>query len=334
MSSQMKITYFFRNSCGFSIERLFEDISNFMKSRYDVENWYCKYPSKGIIGRLRDMYVACFHQGDVNHITGDVHFLSFFMNRNKTVITMHDFAAMERLGYFRKVLFKLLWLWIPVKRSAFITVVSHSTKQELMKYVRCDPHKIRVIHNCVSEEFKFERKEFNKKCPVILQVGTANNKNLARVSKALEGIVCELIVIGTLRDEQVKKLKQHKICFQNRTNLSREELYNEYRNSDVLIFVSTYEGFGLPIIEAQSVGRPVVTSNILSMPEVSGGAACHVDPFDTNSINYGITRVIHDDGYRESLIAAGLTNVQKFKIQVISKQYEALYLEVVTNNCR
>ena len=81
-------------------------------------------------------------------------------------------------------------------------------------------------------------------------------------------------------------------------NLSNEEIKKKYEDCDILTLVSTYEGFGMPIIEANRVGRPVITSNILSMPEVAGEAACLVNPFDIENINF--LRIIND---AESLLS-------------------------------
>ncbi len=97
----------------------------------------------------------------------------------------------------------------------------------------------------------------------------------------------------------------------------------------MLVFASTYEGFGLPIVEAQATGRPVVTSDTLSMPEVAGDAACLVDPFNVESIRNGILKVIQDTGYREQLVQNGLKNVERFKPESVAMQYLALYRELV-----
>lgn len=115
-------------------------------------------------------------------------------------------------------------------------------------------------------------------------------------------------------------------------NLSFEELLEKYIESDMLIFPSLYEGFGMPILEAQTVGRVVVTSNVTSMPWVSGGGACLVDPFSISSIREGILRVIREPYYRESLIENGLRNIKRFDPDLISNSYLNLINKIKREN--
>jgi len=105
-------------------------------------------------------------------------------------------------------------------------------------------------------------------------------------------------------------------------------MVQQYVDADILTFVSTYEGFGMPIVEANVVGRPVLTSNISSMPEVAGDAACLVDPFDVNSIREGLLKIIQDDNYRNNLIEKGKVNAQRFNPSFIAKMYLDIYKKI------
>jgi glycosyltransferase involved in cell wall biosynthesis len=111
--------------------------------------------------------------------------------------------------------------------------------------------------------------------------------------------------------------------------LSDAEVAGKYREADLVVFCSTFEGFGMPIIEAQAVGRPVVTSNIEPMSEVAGGAACLVDPYDDHSMREGILRVIEEPAYREDLVRRGFENVKRFSAGEIGRRYVRLYQEVM-----
>jgi len=207
-------------------------------------------------------------------------------------------------------------------------VISESTRAALLESVRCDPSKVRVIHNNVSDEFRPMSRSFDRENPRVLQIGTGWNKNVERVAEALTGIRCRLAIVGELSSAQISTLLCHGIDYENLIGLSREALVAEYAASDLLVFASIYEGFGLPIIEAQAIGRPVVTSNISAMPEVAGDAACFVDPIEVSSIRAGILRVIDDENYRRQLVDAGFHNVERFRTAAVAARYEALYREI------
>jgi glycosyltransferase involved in cell wall biosynthesis len=88
----------------------------------------------------------------------------------------------------------------------------------------------------------------------------------------------------------------------------------------------------MPIVEANIVGRPVITSNLLSMPEVAGDAALIVNPYSINEIRQGILKIISDDDYRNDLIEKGFKNAEKFTINIIADVYLNLYNEVRNKN--
>jgi len=100
----------------------------------------------------------------------------------------------------------------------------------------------------------------------------------------------------------------------------------------MVVFASLAEGFGLPIIEANAIGRPVVTSNLSPMKEVAGDAGCLVNPCDVTDIRDGIRRVIGDDEYRNALIERGYENAQRYRADVVARQYARLYEYLAGSN--
>jgi len=312
----------------YSLERLYADVRAHLPTDIQASPCVSRFLSQGLFGRLYDIGHAWLYQGEVNHVTGDVHFLTYLLNRRRTILTILDCGTLERLHGINRWLLWLLWYWLPEKRCAAIVVISEATRQQVLRHLNCDPDKVQVIYCNVSQEFKPVLQPFNAYKPRLLQIGTTDNKNLMRLAAALEGLECELVIIGQLSSLQTLALQQHCVNYENWRDLSREALLEQYQRCDMVVFASTYEGFGLPIVEANAVGRPVVTSNLLSMPEVAGDAACLVDPFDVNSIRAGIRRVIEDADYRKHLVENGSENAKRFQIETIAAQYAALYRRI------
>ena len=327
----MKVVFFQRKaraSGNFSIEKMFDDVRTYLSQDIAAVVSYSSRYSNGFFSRVWIMIEAVFRQGDVNHVTGDVHFLVLLLKKQKTILTIHDCGFMKTASGLAYYILLYGWLRWPVSRSRWITVVSESTKRDLLTYVNCSADKIKVIPTNISEQFTYTPSSFNKDKPVILQIGTAHNKNLATLTKALKGVTCHLVIVGRLNEQQKGLLSECGVEYSNRYNLTFEEIVAEYRDSDMVTLVSTLEGFGMPIVEAQSIGRPVVTSNISSMPTVAGDGACLVDPFDPMAIRDGILKVIEDQEYRDALIRTGLENVKKYQVKKIAQQYYHLYQEV------
>lgn len=326
----MKVVFFQRKPVNyFSIERLFESIRKALPNEIEKQVCISSFSSRGVFRRIFNILEACRRQsGDVNHITGDVHYISYFMKKSKTVLTIHDLVPLKvNTGIKRYVIF-FFWYWLPLKRCKYVTVISEKTKSELLENVRCKEKDIRVICNCIPDGFVYNEKKFNKSRPVLLQIGTKENKNLLRVAEAVAGLCCHLRIIGKLAEEQVEILNEYGVDYSNAYNLSDTEIVLEYKNCDVLIFVSTYEGFGLPVVEAQASGRPVVTSNISPMLEVAGSGGTFVDPYSVSSIRHGIGQVLDDEKYRAKMIQSGIENSNKYRSSFVAREYEKLYLDV------
>lgn len=329
----MKIVYFQRkqNSSYYSIERVFDDIRNSLDGNIRWKIHVCLFYSTGIIRRFLDCCVAAFHQGDVNHITGDVHFLSFFLSKKRTILTIHDCVLLGKSSGLKYWIYWFFWYWLPIKRSSLVTVISESTKNELMFHMRDQNLKVEVVHDCVSSQFVFMPNQFNQKEPRILHIGTRQNKNLERVIEALKDITCLLVIIGSLNKEQIILLSKYSVNYLNFQNLSFEEMINQYNLCDIVMFPSLYEGFGLPILEGQAVGRPVITSNLLSMPEVGGDGVYYVNPYDENEIKNAVINISNNEKFRDDLIKLGLLNVQNFTSEHIAKHYSKIYSNIIDN---
>ncbi len=327
------VTFFQRKarSVGnYSVEFIFEDVRNRLKDKIAATVFYSNYESTGLLKRLYNCVEAARNQDAVNHVTGDINYIGLFLSRKKTIHTILDCVFVASTSGIKRAVLKYFWLTVPVKRSKYITAISTATKDEILKYVKCDPGKIIVIPVAISGRFKRKDKPFNKNCPVILQIGTAPNKNIPRLIGALKGMNCCLHIVGKQNEEYERLLKENNIQYKYQWGLSDQEMIQKYEEADIISLVSTYEGFGMPILEAQAIGRPVITSNILSMPEVAGDAACLVDPYDEEAIGKGIRQIIEDDNYRSRLIEKGFENIQRFDPQAIAMQYYDLYQKITT----
>jgi glycosyltransferase involved in cell wall biosynthesis len=271
-------------------------------------------------------------EADIYHVTGQIHYLALILPRKKTVLTIHDTGFLQSRGSLQRLIIKKLFLDLPVKRLQYITAVSESTKQGILANTNCLPEKIRVIENPLQEHYLSSRKkEFNKNCPTILQIGITPNKNISNLIKALKGIKCRLKIVGNLTEDLTLALKAGNICYENALGLADLEMKKAYETADLVAFCSTFEGFGLPIIEAQAMRTPVLTSDLSPMREVSGGAAFLANPFQVESIRQGVLKIINDDEFREKIIRDGLENIKRFEPKFIAGQYEKLYLEILHN---
>ena len=328
MESMLSVTYFYREprKTGVSIEGIFSLVKSCLQDRVAIKEFYCD--SK--LSRLQNIKLAGKHADKINHITGDVNFLALGLKRGRTILTIHDFGFYENPVHSKlvKMMYHFFWLYLPLKRVDIVTVVSEFTKEKLIRYFKFPVDRIRVIPDPVKPVFQRVEKTVAGDRPVVLMLGTGKHKNLDNLIEAAKGCNFHIDIVGWPAPDELARLKQYGISHTIFNGLSDEQVFERYVACDVLFMASLYEGFGMPIIEGQAVGRPVVTSNIGAMREVGEGSAIMVDPHDPIAIQDAITSLLSNSQLRDDLVARGYANAAKYDYRKIAEQYLDVYMEL------
>lgn len=235
------------------------------------------------------------------------------------VVTVHDLTHLRyytklHAFYYNTVLRRLY------RRCRAVICVSEYTRHEFLEWSGMAPERVFTVHNGVAAEFLESGPHFGLDYPYVFYPGNRRSyKNLDRLltayaSSALPREGIHLVLTGdpddALSSETARLGVQslvHCMGF-----VSDRDLIRVYRGALAVAFVSLYEGFGLPIIEAMATGVPVLTSNVSAMPEVAGHAALLVDPTSVEGIAHGLERVCFDRALRESLVRLGRQRAQCF----------------------
>ena len=252
-----------------------------------------------------------------------------------------------------------------------IIAVSENTKKDLMQLYKVPEEKIEVIYEGISNfEFrisnqnlisKLENSNIHSKFKIPARFelrsesGGQNSKFLLFIGRLEERKnICGIIeAFGILKEKYdiphklvlAGKFGYGKEKIRNKIEESRykediiltgyvsdEEKWELMKKADVFLFPTFYEGFGLPILEAQNFGTPVVSSNISSMPEVSGDGAVLVNPKDTSEIAEAVYRLISDESYKNDIIEKGLENVKRFSWEKCAGEISDLILAEERSN--
>jgi glycosyltransferase involved in cell wall biosynthesis len=298
----------------------------------DCERIQLPFPSSNILFIFFNFCYLLRFRRSVVHITGHVHYAILALPRATTILTIHDLVFLKTYKGLRRIAMKWIFLDLPVRRAKWITTVSDKSKNEIIEYTKCDPSKIFVIANPLAENCNIDLDYAFPEQPRLLFIGTKENKNLENVISALYGLNIHLRIIGELTTRQHLLLRKFEIRFSHDFNLTDHRLSVEYKNADIVLFPSLYEGFGLPVIEGFCAGKPVITSNLSPMKDIAKDAALLVDPHSISSIRDGVNEVIKNPELRESKVEKGKLIAQLYQSKKIYTEYENLWKEVQDSN--
>lgn len=327
----LKILYIYRHpDMGYSIGRVFKPIEEEMRKYAEVDSLYLPVPNYSLNGLWRNIKAARVavkqKHYDIVHITGTEHYLVPFLSGQRVVLTVHDLGFYtNHKGSVRSIWKYFVWI-LSLKFADFITFISEKSKNEAKSLLNLNDERLKIIPNAVGTDFIYSSKQIEQNSPIILQIGTKPNKNLLNVIQAIKNLPYKLRIIGKLSNSQKKMLEDNNIIYSSAENLSDGQIIEEYKKCDIVSLPSLYEGFGMPIIEGQAIGRPVLTSNLSPMKEISGEAAVLVDPTDIDSIRLGFQIAIQN---WSDIVEKGLNNVHRFSVDKISRMYFLLYKDLI-----
>ena len=283
------------------------DIDFPLSNKFHIRKYKSKVGTLGLITKVHKM----IKKDQIDIFWGPEHVLPKKVKNVSYYLTIHDLTIFKirGIGSLYNTIINKLFTKKSVKKADKVIAISKATKQDIVDLFHVSENKVEVIYNTkklyayhyvenrlINDDFKEVKEKFDINKDFFLFVGTIEpRKNIRSIIKAFNSFKekdndCKLIIAGGNGWKTKKIYKEYEkspfrddIVFTGYVSSKEKELL--YRNSLSLLFPSLYEGFGYPIIESLSVGTPVITSNVSSMPEV-GGNVCHYvnNPLDYNEI--------------------------------------------------
>jgi glycosyltransferase involved in cell wall biosynthesis len=268
------------------------------------------------------------------------------------VVTIHDLAFLACPGSVPPAVAARLErvARASVRRADHVIADSAHTKADTVSLLGVPPERISVIHLAAGAAYRPRtdpaadratlEHRYGLRFPYVLYVGTTNpRKNLGRLLEAFASarrranLPHSLVLVGDAGFAHGAVLEQiGKLGLRDAVQLpgytSEEDMPAIYGGADLLAFPSLYEGFGLPVLEAMSVGCPVLTSPVSSLGEVAGDAALLVDPQSVDAISAGLERALTNVELRRDLAQRGVRRAAAFSWERAAAEHLALYREL------
>lgn len=285
-----------------------------------------------------------------------VNILPYFKNRKVPhivgVLDLCTFIVPETTTRFLKTYYDI-YLGTSLKRADKIIPISENTKRDLLKLFHIDKSLIRAIHLGIDDEFSnikispresanfLESLGLHLNDRYFLSIGTSKRKNIETTIEAFSKFVkthnsTKLVIVVNDKGmidhinicvDKFKIGKENIILTQR--YLTQKELKILYNHALCLVYCSYYEGFGLPVLESMQCNCPVITSNVSSLPEISGDAALLVNPYSAEEIYYSMLLLYNNPSVRTEYIRKGVLNTRKYSWTITAKSFVRLFNEVM-----
>lgn len=347
------IAFYIQKSGGVSvvwkelIQRLLERRKNvtFLNYKYPPQNMF--YDELGLsehiiylrticvkIQRYFPLYLFSIKKPFIFHST----YYRYSMNPYAVnITTVHDFTY----EYFSKGLKKMVHTWqkyLAIRHSNYIICISENTKQDLLKFMpNIDPRKIRVIYNGVSNDYFPIKKGVSHELPfesnsyLIFVGGRSGYKNFEYSVKSLASTNYNLLIVGpSLSSQEIVFLDVNlgKDRYYCTGRISNQQLNIYYNYAFSLIYPSSYEGFGIPVIEAQKSGCPVIAYNGSSVSEIIGNTPLLLQSLTLAEMERCL-EILKSQEERYRIIAFGIENAKRFSWDETYRQTMLLYKEAL-----
>ena len=306
---------------------------------------------------MKRMFFQTFQMGkqycqDVALLTTDSK-VPFLLPHSCTLIPLITDLAVFRMPEVYQAS-RVLWWRLQYqylrRRADFFLCISEFTKGEMTEILGIPSEKIRVVPCAASERLApvtdpvvlhEVRQRYHLPEHYILFVGNNNpRKNLGRIIRAFDqakkrgGIPHHLVIAGEqgwkFDPEEILRMIQHREAVHFIGFVPDADMPALYSAAALFSFPTLYEGFGIPVLEAQLCGTPVLSSNSSSLPEVGGAGCIYVDPTEEEDICNGMLRVLQDPALSAELIQKGLENARRFSWEDSAQRLHQIIEEVVT----
>ena len=262
------------------------------------------------------------------------------------IVTIHDIGFLRYPRNYSRAFYYWYKFLIPrqIRTARRVVTGSVFARNELAGQYGLDAENIPVIYNGVAESI-LERRDNtypNRHGRYILAVSSlAPSKNFRRIIQAFRKVNppdCRLVIAGfhhrNFGETGLNELIENDSRIILTGHLSDDDLVGLYKNAELFVFPSIYEGFGLPPLEAMACGCPVISSTAASLPEVCGEAALYCDPFSVDDIAEKIKLLIGNDELKKEMIARGLNQADKFTWEKVAERLLEVIEEHVDEKTR